>query len=128
MTKKRFGISIDGELEEKIDYYKNKYQVTRSNIIEQAIKLHLNELEHLEKNHECTGIMVVIQEKNTKELEQTIEEHKDAIETVFHLHKKKKCIHILFINGNSNTVKEIKRKLAERKIPCKFVPLDYISE
>lgn len=128
--KRRFGVSIGGNLADTLDAVAEKLGLTRSKLVERALQLFLEDHAHLVKPHICTGIIMTACTKPygtaSHDLPVILEEFRDIIATHTHTHVGDYCIDLIIVKGNSDQIAYLHKRLQNRlHSHCKtrYIPL-----
>jgi CopG family nickel-responsive transcriptional regulator len=130
MGKKRFGISIDEDLADKLDELSKALSTDRSAIVEDAIRGVIAEHSHYLYEHECKGIMILVYSEGkgcSVFVRQLIEDFKDIIQFSSHYHTGNNCTEVFFIAGNSLRIRDLHSEAKKRKdISVRYLPISEI--
>ncbi len=128
--KRRFGVSIGGDLADTLDAVAEKLGLTRSKLVERALQLFLEDHAHLVKPHVCTGIIMTAcaepRGTTSQELPIVLEEFRDIVTTHTHTHVGDYCIDLIIVKGNSDRIASLHKRLQARlHSHCKtrYIPL-----
>jgi CopG family nickel-responsive transcriptional regulator len=127
LSKKRFGISLPENLYEQLNKLSSKLETNRSDLVEQAVSVFINDYKHYLIPHICTGVMIVSCKDETiaKEL---IDEYSDIAKTYIHTHENALCIEIIFVSGPSEKIALFQKKLAQNaKCNPRYIPVSTIN-
>lgn len=120
-SKVRFGISIPSDVSRELDVLAERVNVSRSELVEQAIRNMLIDYIHYLVPHDCDGVMVALcpEDKGSEEI---IEQYSDIAETYIHSHRNGKCFEILMVAGPSQRISELHGKLMQLGCGVRFLP------
>ncbi len=121
MAKVRFGISIPEELSRELDQLAEKVNISRSDLVEQAIRNMLTDYMHYLVPHECQGVMVAVCPEN-KGSETVVEEFSDVAGTYLHFHQRSMCFEVLMVSGPSKRITELHGRLVSLGCGVRFLP------
>jgi Predicted transcriptional regulators containing the CopG/Arc/MetJ DNA-binding domain and a metal-binding domain len=119
--KVRFGISIPEDLSRELDELAEKTNVSRSELVEQAIRNMLNDYIHYLVPHECEGVMVAVCPSD-RGSEAVIEGFSDITTTYVHSHRGGMCVEVLFLEGPSKRISELHGRLTSLGCGVRFLP------
>ncbi|PNV81684.1 MAG: hypothetical protein C0179_01520 [Fervidicoccus sp.] len=129
--KRRFGISLNEDLAEKLDAICSVIGVSRSSFIQDAIEFGIKAHLHYTVEHYCEGVMIAIwpsSEKNIQEVGEKLEKYKDIIVFNTHLHSKDNCILIASLKGSSNVIANLHTDLKKmEKVNVMYVPFSIME-
>ncbi len=128
--KRRFGVSIKGDLADTLDAVAEKLGLTRSKLVERALQLFLEDHAHLVKPHTCTGIIMTAcvspEEAQGQALPAVLEEYRNIIATHTHTHVGGYCIDLIIVKGDSDRIASLHKRLqSSLHSHCKtrYIPL-----
>ena len=128
--KRRFGVSIGGDLADTLDAVAEKLGLTRSKLVERALQLFLEDHAHLVKPHVCTGIiMTACTERHDSEgpgLPLLLEEFRDIVTTHTHTHVGNYCIDLIIVKGDSDRIASLHKRLQallHNRCKTRYIPL-----
>ncbi len=122
MARRRFGVSIDEELAEKLDRLAEKAGMDRSRVVEEALRVFLGDHDHMSFEHECSGV-IVASCPDPSGGQEASEEFRDIVRSVIHSHAGGACIEILVVSGDSTRIARLYSTLASRGCRPRFVPV-----
>ncbi|MEM1619751.1 MAG: ribbon-helix-helix domain-containing protein [Fervidicoccaceae archaeon] len=127
MRKKRFGVSIDSSLWRDLVELSKSRSVTRSAIVEEALKVFLNNAKHAHRRHACCGLVVATARsaEEREKVSRIIESGHPVIRGVIHSHVEGLCIALLYVEGDSDGVASVSEALASNGVTSYFIPLDH---
>lgn len=123
MQKERFGISIPAELSKRIKELADKRGVTRSEVITEIVRSYINDLEHENIPHHCSGVMIVVKEEVEISLESLYETFKEIIIGYTHQHIDDLCVNAIFVSGSSQRIESLSKSLNSCGCFTRFLPL-----
>ncbi len=121
MGKVRFGVSISDELSRQLDELARRVDLSRSELVEQAIKNMIADYIHYLVPHDCTGVMVALC-PDDKESESVVEKYSDVASAYLHFHQGGRCLEVLMISGPSSRISELHGKLVALGCGVRFMP------
>jgi CopG family nickel-responsive transcriptional regulator len=119
--KKRFGVSIPKELAERVDDLAEKLDVSRSEVIQEALKAYIRDHIHYLIRHECCGIITLVSE-NLEHLK-VVEDFRDIIAEFTHIHVEGICVNSFIVSGDSLRIAELHNRLLKVCKEVRFIPL-----
>ncbi len=122
MAKRRFGVSMEEELLEKVELLAKLFRTTRSAVLEEAAKnFVLDNLELLSSGC-CCGMLIV--EGRPSELRPVVDRFKDVVLNHMHVHVGGSCVDVVLVYGDASRIAELRNSLV-RELRCatRFVPL-----
>lgn len=122
VRKKRFGISIDTSIAEKLDSIAKSMSIDRSKLVEKALSEFIEEHNHSTQDHRCCGIMV-IETTKCSSINKVIELYRDIIVSYTHNHIEERCICIAVVVGSSHRVRDLHKDLMLGSHRAKYVPI-----
>lgn len=129
-SKRRFGVSIGGDIADTLDAVAEKLGLTRSKLVERALQLFLEEHAHLVKPHVCTGIIMTacadLREAPVQGISNILEEFRDIVATHTHTHVGGYCIDLIVVNGHSDRIANLHKKLQSGlhdECKTRYIPL-----
>ncbi len=123
MRKERFGISIPAELSKRIKELADKRGVTRSEVVTEIVRNYVNDLEHENMPHHCSGVMIVVKKEVEISLESLYETFKEIITGYTHQHVGDLCVNVVFVSGSSQRIENLSRSLNSCGCFTRFLPL-----
>ncbi len=121
MPKRRFGVSLPEDVAATLDGIAEALGVTRSSIIEEAIRAYILDAGHLARSHRCVGVIVALcTEKNSLGI---LEEHKGIVVGHMHAHPDGKCADIIVVAGMSGEIARLVSRLKSRGCNVRYIPL-----
>ena len=130
MSKRRFGISIPGELADRIDQLASKLDIDRSTLITEVLREFMHDRIHILKPHYCKGALIIVsKERHASSLSEIYEEYQEIIKARMHCHADGECIDLLFIKAHSSEILEFKRKLYSLKaVRIRYMPVSWSED
>lgn len=123
MVKRRFGVSISGELADRLDELAKALEVDRSNLVEAALRSMIGEYAHHLVSHECSALIALICSEEAS-VGDVLGGFSDIKITHLHDHKEGRCNQIIIAVGQSTRITELYTKLIKiRKCKAKYVAL-----
>ena len=122
MAKRRFGVSMEKDLLDKVEKLASLFNTTRSAIIEEAVERFVHENLQLIGSESCCGIIVV--EKVSERLRTVVDAFRDIVVSHMHIHVGGNCVDVILVYGNPSRIAEFRNSLV-RELRCatRFVPL-----
>ncbi|WP_148217113.1 CopG family ribbon-helix-helix protein [Acidilobus saccharovorans] len=120
-NKVRFGVSLPDDLSRELDLLAAKVNVSRSELVEQALRNMLSDYIHYLVPHDCDGVMVALCPES-RGSEDIIEQYSDIAETYIHAHRNGKCFEVLMLSGPSQRISELHGKLLAAGCGVRFLP------
>ena len=121
MGKVRFGVSLPEELGRQLDELARKVNVSRSELVEMAIKSMIADYMHYLVPHDCKGVMVALCPGDSGS-ERVVEEFSDVISTYVHSHQDNMCLEVLLLSGPSRRISELHGRLTKIGCGVRFLP------
>jgi CopG family nickel-responsive transcriptional regulator len=121
--KKRFGVSINGDLLHELKIFLKKYGYkSRSHLIEELLTGWIMERKWEKGKKEVYGVLIIVYEHEKREISKKLLEkgHKnyEKIISTFHIHiDEKNCLEISVLKGKPNHI----RKMSEEIIATKGI-------
>ncbi|MEM4865410.1 MAG: ribbon-helix-helix protein, CopG family [Acidilobaceae archaeon] len=113
--KKRFGISIEAKLAERLDKLCSRLGLNRSKVVEQAVARFLNNVEHYLESHYCISLFVVSCSEEATGLRELVEKHSEKVILDVHNHSEGYCRVVLVIESESEKILEIYKHVTNLK-------------
>lgn len=120
--KKRFGVSIDIALAEKLDSIAKSMSIDRSRLVEKALSEFVKEHSHSVQDHRCCGVMVA-ETTGCDTINKVVELYRDIIMSYTHNHIEKRCICIAVVVGNSHRVRDLHKDLMISSHRARYIPI-----
>jgi len=120
--KKRFGISINQAIADKLDGLAKDLKVDRSKIVEKALSEFLEEHSHGISEHRCCGIMVA-EAANCRSVDEVVEVYRDVIVSYMHSHVEKRCVCTMVVMGDSQKIRAMHRDLMFSSYRTRYIPI-----
>ncbi|MGC9071188.1 MAG: CopG family ribbon-helix-helix protein [Acidilobus sp.] len=127
MGKTRFGISIPEKLSRDLDQLADRVNLSRSELVEQAIRNMLTDYIHYLVPHDCEGVMVAVCPES-KGSETVVEEFSDVAGSYLHVHQRSMCYEVLMVSGPSKRISELHGRLAALGCGVRFLPSRSLEE
>lgn len=116
-SKKRFGVSIPLEVASKLDAIAVELGHDRSSIVAKAIEEYLHDEAHYEKEHACTGLVVLV---NVQGIEV---EPSDVVKASCSAKLRNNTVTVLFVEGSYSEIEKLRKKLARSAAFSRYIPL-----
>lgn len=125
MPRRRFGISIDSSLCSRVESVAKALNMNRSQLIEEAIRNYLRDLEHFVLRHPCSAL-IVVEDPESAEIERFLTVHKSVILNYSHHHVGNKCVYTILVQGDSEKLALLYSDIAKvRSASRRYVPLHH---
>ncbi len=113
--KKRFGVSIRGDVAHRLEILSTRLGMSRSSLVERALEEFIHDRLHIIEPHKCEGIMVVKHDrKSTSTVSGLIDDYRDVVKAVMHVHTGDDlCLRIMHVKGDSTRITGLERRLHE---------------
>ncbi len=123
--KRRFGISLPEELADAVDRLAKALSTTRSAVVTDALRTYVEMRRHLIEPHECTGVMVLVDDEESPMPIRVVHEFGDVIRSHLHVHVEGRCINILVVKGPSERIAELESRIRSLMPHCRiyYLPL-----
>lgn len=123
--KKRFGISVEESIARTLDVLSNQTGINRSRLVEEALKVYLEDHSHLLVPHKCKGILVA-QCQDREMLSGVTEDYRDVIVAWLHAHLSEECMEAMFVEGDSARISELYSEILRKGCRSRYVPVGNI--
>ncbi len=118
--KRRFGVSIPEEIAEDLEKLAKKLNVSRSEVICEALRIYIRDHAHYLTQHECCGIITVVSKNPSLSV---VESFRDIIAEFKHTHIEDICINTFIVSGDSFRIAELHNHLLKTCKDVRFIPL-----
>ncbi len=119
--KKRFGVSLPAELADAVDRIAGSMAITRSELVERAVKLYVKSYRHYSEPHRCGGVLLV--SGRGRSIEGIIEEYRDIVVQYTHIHVRGKCLKVIVVEGPSTRIASLHSRLESLGCTARYIPL-----
>jgi CopG family nickel-responsive transcriptional regulator len=130
--KRRFGISLNENIAEKLDAICSVLNISRSAFVEDSIEFGVKAHMHYTVDHECEGILVAIwpsSSESASTIERAIELRKSVVKFDTHLHSNNNCVLIASLKGSSKKIAALHTELKKvRNSAVIYVPFCELIE
>lgn len=122
--KKRFGISLPGEIASQLDMLASSYSASRSKLVEDAIVEYLHSEKHLHTPHKCRGVFIALgKEPDIASVVRKVERFcRVVFANIIGVWEDTKLL-IVGIEGSSADLVEARKELFKDFSEVKYVPL-----
>ncbi len=122
--RRRFGVSLDASLADRLDSIASALRVDRSSLVERAVRNLVDDYRHFLESHDCWGLLVLL---NTEGMRGTvyslIEKYRDIVVSASHVHGGEGCVEVLAVKGPSDRIRELHEELERTGCSIRFIPL-----
>lgn len=120
-TKKRFGVSIPVDVAEKLDEIASEIKRDRSSLVAKALEEYIHEELHYEKEHACSGIVVVMGGEVPGDAE--LGDLKTIVKTSCSVRLSGYVVTVLFVEGPYDKIRSLRRKISDKAELSRYIPL-----
>ncbi len=122
--KRRFGVSLDASLAERLDALAEALGVDRSSLVERAVRKFIDDYKHLLEAHDCSGLLVLRSVRNSRDKVFTVlEKYRDIVVSSNHVHVTDDCVEVVAVRGPSGRIQAFLRELEGRSCNARFIPI-----
>ncbi|OYT51568.1 MAG: CopG family transcriptional regulator [Desulfurococcales archaeon ex4484_204] len=127
--KRRFGVSVSEGVAEALDRLAEVLNADRSSLVEDAIRVFIDDHLHYLVPHRCGGVMMISGRVERGRLFKAIENNRDVVRSYTHTHVGGLCLETLIVEGPSSKIVKLHKELLE--IPgcrVRYMPITCIAE
>jgi len=123
--RRRFGVSLDASLADRLDSIADALRVDRSSLVELAVRNLVEDYRHFLESHDCWGLLVLLNTEKQGTVYSLIEKYRDVVVSASHVHGGENCVEVLALKGPSDRIRELHRELERVGCRARFIPLHH---